>query len=83
MAVVTAGEASAARRGGVQSLERAFELLELMADAGGIITISQLAAAATYQRFLDHIEVTERVYHALDPADRLRAAIAADGSPAV
>ena len=45
--------------------------------------VAQLAAAATYQRFLDHIEVTERVYHALDPADRLRAAIAADGSPAV
>jgi hypothetical protein len=44
---------------------------------------AQLAAAATYQRFLDHIEATERVYHALDPADRLRAAIAADGSPAV
>ena len=45
--------------------------------------VAQLAAAATYQRFLDHIEVTERVYHALDPADRLRAAVAADGSPAV
>ena len=41
--------------------------------------VAQLAAAATYQRFLDHIEVTERVYHALDPADRLRAALAADG----
>ena len=40
--------------------------------------VAQLAAAATYQRFLDHIEATERVYHALDPADRLRAAIAAD-----
>ena len=45
--------------------------------------VTQLTAAATYQRFLDHIEVTERVYHALDPADRLRAAIAADGSPGV
>jgi len=43
---VTAGEASGARRGGVQSLERAFDLLELMADAGGIVTISQLAASA-------------------------------------
>jgi hypothetical protein len=40
--------------------------------------VGQLAAAASYQRFLDHIEVTERVYHALDPADRLRAAVAAD-----
>lgn len=43
---VTAGEASGVRRGGVQSLERAFDLLELMADAGGIVTISQLAASA-------------------------------------
>ena len=39
--------------------------------------VAELAAAATYQRFLDHIEVTERVYHALDPADRLRAAVRA------
>ncbi|MEP6650324.1 MAG: aminoglycoside phosphotransferase family protein [Lapillicoccus sp.] len=39
--------------------------------------VAQLAAAAAYQHFLDHIETTERVYHALDPADRLRAAIAA------
>ena len=37
--------------------------------------VAELAAAATYQRFLDHIEVTERVYHAHDPADRLRAAV--------
>jgi Ser/Thr protein kinase RdoA (MazF antagonist) len=37
--------------------------------------VAQLAAAATYQRFLDHIEVTERVYHRRDPADRLRAAV--------
>ncbi|HEU4997743.1 MAG TPA: aminoglycoside phosphotransferase family protein [Lapillicoccus sp.] len=37
--------------------------------------VAQLAAAATYQRFLDHIEVTERVYHRPDPADRLRAAV--------
>lgn len=40
--------------------------------------VAQLTAAAAYQRFLDHIEATERVYHALDPADRLRAALAAD-----
>jgi hypothetical protein len=39
--------------------------------------VAELAAAATYQRFLDHIEMTERVYHAPDPADRLRAAVAA------
>jgi hypothetical protein len=44
--------------------------------------VAQLAAAATYQRFLDHIEATERVYHALDPVDRLRAAITADGEHA-
>ena len=39
--------------------------------------VAELAAAATYQRFLDHIEITERVYHAQDPADRLCAAVAA------
>jgi hypothetical protein len=39
--------------------------------------VAELAAAATYQRFLDHIEATERVYHARDPADRLRAAVGA------
>ena len=44
--------------------------------------VTQLAAAVTYQRFLDHIEETERVYHAHDPAERLRAAIAADGGNA-
>jgi IclR family acetate operon transcriptional repressor len=32
------------RRSGVQSVERAFELLEIMADAGGIMGLSQLAA---------------------------------------
>jgi Phosphotransferase enzyme family len=37
--------------------------------------VAALAAATTYQRFLDHIEATERVYHAPDPADRLRAAV--------
>jgi IclR family acetate operon transcriptional repressor len=37
---------SAARPGGVQSLERAFGLLETMADAGGTIGLSQLAAQA-------------------------------------
>ncbi|MFI1577206.1 IclR family transcriptional regulator [Embleya sp. NPDC020630] len=30
--------------GGVQSLERAFDLLELLADAGGVLTLSELAA---------------------------------------
>ena len=29
---------------GVQSLERAFDLLELLADAGGVLTLSELAA---------------------------------------
>ncbi len=40
--------ASAATRtgGGVQSLERAFAILETMADAGGVISLSQLAADA-------------------------------------
>lgn len=36
--------ARGSRRGGVQALDRAFELLEAMADAGGIATLSQLAA---------------------------------------
>ena len=31
------------RTGSVQSIERAFSLLELMADAGGTIALSQLA----------------------------------------
>ena len=30
--------------GGVQSIERVFELLETMADAGGVIGLSQLAS---------------------------------------
>ena len=34
------------RPGGVQSLDRAFELLELMAAAGGEVALSQLAAAS-------------------------------------
>ena len=37
---------STARSSGVQSLERAFGLLETMADAGGTIGLSQLAAEA-------------------------------------
>ena len=45
--------------------------------------VAQMAAATSYQRFLDHIEATERVYHALDPADRLRAAVAAASRPAI
>jgi len=32
-----------ARTGSVQSIERAFSLLELMADAGGTLALSQLA----------------------------------------
>ena len=35
-----------ARSGGVQSIERAFGLLETMADAGGIMGLSQLATAS-------------------------------------
>jgi IclR family acetate operon transcriptional repressor len=34
------------RTGGVQSIERAFELLELMADAGGDVALSQLAESS-------------------------------------
>ena len=32
--------------GGVQSLERAFDLLERMADAGGEVALSELSATA-------------------------------------
>jgi len=39
-------DAGGQRSGGVQSLERAFMLLETMADAGGVISLSQLAADA-------------------------------------
>jgi IclR family transcriptional regulator, acetate operon repressor len=35
-----------AKSGGVQSLDRAFAILENMADAGGVISLSQLAADA-------------------------------------
>ncbi len=35
--------AAPAKGGGVQSLERAFAILEMMADAGGMISLSQLA----------------------------------------
>ncbi len=38
--------------------------------------VVQLDAAVTYQRFLDHIESTERIYHERDPAARIRAACA-------
>ncbi|QFG69958.1 IclR family transcriptional regulator [Ornithinimicrobium pratense] len=46
-----------ARTGGVQSLERAFGILEAMADAGGMISLSQLAeqlslAPATIHRLI-------------------------------
>ncbi len=39
--------------------------------------VAELVAAATYQRFVDHVEETERVYHDHDPVDRFRAAAAA------
>lgn len=38
-------ESSARARGGVQSLDRAFAILEAMADAGGVIGLSELATA--------------------------------------
>ena len=38
-------ESGARARGGVQSLDRAFAILEAMADAGGVIGLSELAAA--------------------------------------
>lgn len=42
----TEPEGVTARTGGVQSLERAFGILERMADAGGVIGLSQLATEA-------------------------------------
>lgn len=44
--MTAAAEPRAAKSGGVQSLERAFAILETMADAGGVISLSQLAADA-------------------------------------
>ncbi len=44
--VVVAKETSQRSAGGVQSLDRAFGILETMADAGGIIGLSQLAEKA-------------------------------------
>ena len=46
--------------GGVQSLERAFAILETMADAGGVISLSQLANDAqlplpTIHRLVDRL----------------------------
>ena len=49
---------------------RAVELIE---------PVAQLGAATAYQHVLDHIEQTEQPYHALDPDERLRAALAACG----
>ena len=42
---VRAGSAKAGA-GGVQSIERAFELLEMLADAGGALGLSELATAS-------------------------------------
>lgn len=33
----------------------------------------------TYQRFLEHVEETERAHHRHDPVDHLRAALAVSG----
>ncbi|MFF5156819.1 IclR family transcriptional regulator [Streptomyces sp. NPDC000348] len=42
----TTGSARSAASGGVQSLERAFDLLERMADAGGEVGLSELSASS-------------------------------------
>ena len=39
--------------------------------------VAALRAAATYQKFLDHIEDSERPYHEVDVPDRLAAAVTA------
>ena len=46
MSEAEAGEKAPRRAGGVQSLERAFSILETMADAGGTLGLSQLATRA-------------------------------------
>lgn len=46
MSAADAGENVPRRAGGVQSLERAFRILETMADAGGTLGLSQLAIRA-------------------------------------
>jgi len=46
MSTAEAGEKEPRRAGGVQSLERAFGILETMADAGGTLGLSQLATRA-------------------------------------
>ncbi|MDT0302107.1 IclR family transcriptional regulator [Streptomonospora sp. DSM 45055] len=45
-AAAGAGPAPRARSGGVQSLDRAFFLLEIMAEAGGEVSLSQLAESS-------------------------------------
>lgn len=44
--MATPESADGRARGGVQSIDRAFAILEAMADAGGVIGLSQLAAEA-------------------------------------
>src|SRR6187200_2015777 len=46
MSAEVSDEAVARGSGGVQSLDRAFAILEAMADAGGVIGLSQLAEKA-------------------------------------
>jgi IclR family acetate operon transcriptional repressor len=43
---MTESSASAGASGGVQSIERAFDLLEMLADAGGALGLSELANAS-------------------------------------
>jgi IclR family transcriptional regulator, acetate operon repressor len=43
---LTQGRAAAGAAGGVQSIERAFDLLEMLADAGGALGLSELATVS-------------------------------------
>jgi Ser/Thr protein kinase RdoA (MazF antagonist) len=45
--------------------------------------LTHLAGAVRYQEFLDNIEASERRYHEADPADSIRAALAAAGGLSV
>ena len=45
-----AGRAAAGAAGGVQSIERAFDLLEMLADAGGALGLSELSTVSGLPR---------------------------------
>ncbi len=77
--LVTAGAGlDAAGRRHVVATAAAVRGLDDLAEAvDSVRPLAPLRAALQWQRFLDHIEPDERVYHAGDPAAGLRDAVAA------